>query len=825
MAFNITGGISINRSVPRNAPNAPTDTAITRTTKTMGRLTWKHTPSIVTPHSSFRVEYKTSTDTTYETLGTIPSTAVGVADADGAFTFNFDVNNIANLTATYNFRVFAVSTLVGSLSTDSAASPVATLVPNAINTPTNGMVNVTGTNDTREISFQFLDNAQMISHFEIEYQPGLASAVTEAGWQILTTLGDKGTMGTTTTYDFIQNGFAVVVGQIQYRVRAVTVNNEFGSYSELFAFVPVSASDISNFIYTRLSLDFGQLSWSYSGTPVKSFVVEEKVTGAPDSTWTNAATIDADAPENKWQFGGQASETVSIDYRMRTIGINGEVGSNTNAITVVPLAPAPPTNFIGLVNEGVGLTTSATFTWTSPVEVNTHSAEFQLQFRHVGDDEWVEIAVFTPDVNRAEIIPPQQGLLQFRLGTVGSNGLPSTFTAVVELNFVAGFATDDAIYNGDGAFIANQHFAVPSDDICMIYNPTGLDGISLPPINGVDQIKTGPAAKVVSGGMLFPATATQNAYIQGTAGQPLILDWRFEVEQDLVDTARHFYLNLDALETVGNPTRDWDVLNNNVLIQVSSDPFSSANMYFTGTTSHVYTDSGTPSDEDNTRTYDDRFQDSHMYATRDRIRLTMRRTFTFRASGFIDLRITFLPDDQGAPLLRLPPFAPEFEITTTAATTITPDGVNNILTFTVPHLQPVASIRQVLKNGIPVNFFLSPGQVAGTLSVIVETTAAAVDEWTIDYQIARDPTSICFEAWASEVTETIRVPDVGLAGVRVNYEKTYETIPMVVATPGAMCLVWYSDPDRTGVTIHSGNPLDLTDTTSRCNVDLTIRGY
>ena len=91
MAFNITGGISLNNTIPRMPPNAPTMVAFTQDTKTSGRLTWEHIASVLTPHSGFRIETKLSRlpdeDANWEVFATAPPTPMA-----GMTSFTLDID-------------------------------------------------------------------------------------------------------------------------------------------------------------------------------------------------------------------------------------------------------------------------------------------------------------------------------------------------------------------------------------------------------------------------------------------------------------------------------------------------------------------------------------------------------------------------------------------------------------------------------------------------------------------------------------------------------------------------------------------------------------
>ena len=828
MAFNITGGISLNNTIPRMPPNAPTMVAFTQDTKTSGRLTWEHMASVLTPHSGFRIETKLSRlpdeDANWEVFATAPPTPMA-----GMTSFTLDIDILTQYNQAQDFRVIATASSVGSadFSLDSDPSNIATFTPSTLDPPMPVTLSgATASLDTCLISWVHNPNFRCVSHYELECQEAATFADLQDGddWRLIGTVAAQPLVNQDVSYDFIQNGYALEDGLIWYRVRAVTVDGTESDYStvpETPQFSPVAPNIITKFGFVRTGVDSGEFSWAYDDmVPIRSFIIEAREvpeSGAAGGDYTAVATVDANTPTTTRDYPdgmggtvpceirtyvtlGHSAEANSLEYRMRTIGLNGQpADAPTNPITVDPVAPNPPSSFSGVVNVGQGVNTSVTLAWTPAVPTFTNISQIVLEFRQGVDSEFMQVGVYSPDENGAEVLPPSQGFVQYRLRSLGENTLLSPLTdengnaisPVISLTVTSGSATDDSIFNGDAAFIAQQHFSVNDDDICMFDSPT-----------------RGEMVTVIEGGTYTPPTRSgqgtpadpfvyTTGHVTGMIDAPLIIDWTFQVPGFFVERRRHVYLNLDLFtrqvpgednpnpfrSVGGNPTTTWGVDMGTVFIEVESDPSDGAQMYLTGFADRVYADTmwtsqigpdaGTTytqpvGNDSNTRSFSDRQQGSNsfMFSTRTQLHLNMRRTFTFRGSGLVTLRMTFTADSSGYPIV--PVFHEDLD---------------------------------------------RPG-------------------FSTDDNI---PFKLCLDAWSSSIDEsqslTLQVdPGTGaLASQMITFTNGYEAPPMITATADGPCVAWITDKQtgddglyRTAVVNAApiaGQPA------GPCNIDLTIRGY
>ena len=817
MAFNITGGITLNNTIPRQPPAAPTDALFTQDTKTSGRLTWNHMASVLTPHSGFRIETKISAEdeTAWEVFATAPPTPM-----DGQTGFTLDVDIISQYNQAQDFRVIATASSVGSMdfSLDSDPSNVAMFTPDTLDAPnTVTLSGATASLDTCIISWEHNPRFRCISYYELQCQEAntFDDLIEGDSWRLIGTVAAQPHVNQVVSYDFIQNGYALEDGRIWYRVRAVTVDGTESDFSTVPTdpqFTPQAPNAITKFGFVRTGVDSGEFSWAYDDIiPIRSFIIEGRELDSDE--YTAVATVDANTPTivrnyddgmggtvectiRTYMTLGHSAEANVIQYRMRTIGLNGvSTLEPTNAITVMPIAPDPPTSFSGVVNVGQGVTTSVTLAWSPATPTFTNISQIVLEFRQGSNGPFMQVGVYSPDEDGAEVLPPSQGLVQYRLRSLGENTLLSPLeddmgnllSPVIELVVTAGSATDDSIYNGDSAFISQQHFSVNSEDICMFDAPDRGEQVEV--ISGGTYVRP---TRSGTGTSADPYTYTTGS-ITGMIDTPLVMDWQFSVPGTFPARNRHVYLNLDLFTRLipgqdnpnpdrsvgGDPTTTWGVDMGTVFIEVESDPSDATRFYKSGFTDKVYADTtwtaqigpdagmtytqpvGTI---DNTRTFANRQQGSNsfMFSTREQIHLNMRRTFTFRGSGLVTLRITFTADAAGYPIV--PVYHADFD---------TP------------------------------NFSIN------------------------------DDDKICLEAWSSSMDEsrTITLPLDGssLTSQTVIFTNEYEAPPMITATADGPCIVWITDKRTNDAGMYvsavvNASPISGS-ATGPCVVDLTIRGY
>ena len=91
----------------------------------------------------------------------------------------------------------------------------------------------------------------------------------------------------------------------------------------------------------------------------------------------------------------------------------------------MPIAPDPPTSFSGVVNVGQGVTTSVTLAWSPATPTFTNISQIVLEFRQGSNGPFMQVGVYSPDEDGAEVLPPSQGLVQYRLRSLGENTLLS----------------------------------------------------------------------------------------------------------------------------------------------------------------------------------------------------------------------------------------------------------------------------------------------------------------------------------------------------------------------------------------------------------------
>lgn len=655
MAFNITGGITISNSVSRNRPNTPEITSINRGDKFSATMMWFHEPSVLAPHSGFRIEYRREA---------VPAVDWDVLATPDSNTSAFDISNVANLDGNYQFRIAAIS--VDSLnlpdnpvnlSLDSDFSATFTFRPGSLNVPFNVGVTATSRVDVCEISWEYDVGIYDISHFEVECLQVTATqfadpnfdvaTVVDDSWRLVGTVSENGN----SEYVYLQNGYETEDDRQYYRIRAIASNGQIGAYSTDFSdpFIPIAPGSISNFTFTRTALDTGSLSWDYdqATSPVRAFIVEASEAQNPFGPQATVTPTD-ESGSYSLDITGFASENDEFRYRVSSVGLNGAPGSVSSTATFTPVRPNTVTDFSATVNEGVGIVTSISLAWraadtttAAPDNYTTGTAGYLLEYRKVDQTTWTQIGTYASDVTSVEILPPQQGAILLQLITVGTNGLNSEETAALELIVSAGSATDDAIYNGDAAFIANRHFSIDSDDICMQHLP------ATDPLEGILPSR-------IEGGTFQAPTQFGPGFVRGIAGENLIIEWVIDIPASVVEVQRHFYLNLAAIVPENNPTRVWDVDNGNVLIEVVANP-TTTNRFYEGPSSRAMYFNAT-------QTNDPRFgdlratgaPDAPIYVSRSTIRLNMRRVFTFRSPGFNTIRITFLADTAGNAFIPIP---------------------------------------------------------------------------------------------------------------------------------------------------------------------------
>ena len=540
--------------------------------------------------------------------------------------------------------------------------------------------------------------------------PGLHAFVEEFvgdGWLEIAEVTYRS--GEPTTHLQVEN-VALIEEARMYRVSASNGYNRTSQPASPVTFTPLRPSTPTNLVFTRLSPDLAEFSWDYeaNNTILRYFVIEVM---EPNETFSTVAI--ADAADRTATLTGVSTESANFVFRIRAVAASDLSSSSSSPITVTPPVVQPPTDSTVTPIERVGVLTTAGLSWTEPNDPFNILITYTLQFRPVTIPEsaWIDVQTVSAGETEADNLPPQQGFVEYRIRGTAINGLSSVFVESGQVFISGGSATDDAIFGSDGDFISTRHYSVNDDDLFIerdaiqrvsggdivavnsavitnvfvgtaaititIDRPTGDIGLGLGStvyleddsitntITSAGPSQTFPTATsffinlngaftedLVGQRIFARPTANREYRIEGRNGESLEVDWIVQIPPNSVIRNRHYYLNLDNLVPVGVDPRNWFVDRGSVFVEVLSDPAESERMYFDNSpnpdTDLVYTDAP-GANATNTRTYDLRFQGGFMFATRDFIRLPMRRTFTFRDSGRVCIRLRFLAADTAHP--------------------------------------------------------------------------------------------------------------------------------------------------------------------------------
>ena len=563
--------------------------------------------------------------------------------------------------------------------------------------------------NTGNLTWSYTPNFATVSHFIIEEQ------ISGGTFTEIETVGAE-------SLSYAITGLRFEDDVINYRIKTVGLNGLESAYSALATFSPAAVNSPSGFFASRINSDLVELLWDHvpGMSPASAFVVEVRRQGDPNFSVLSTT----DGSERGLTITGLAVENSSFDYRIKAVGLTGVNSSYSLIVTVAPPPVLAPTVFTAEAIESVGVLTTVALNWTLAVDNFNVVSQVTLQFRPVTTpaSDWIDVATFSADITSGDNLPPQQGIVEYRIRVTALNGEVSPFTAPAQLFISGGSATDDAIFNGDAAFLSTQHYSVNTEDIVL----------------------TAGSLVAVEGSTNDTPPYNTRTFIEGVDGTTLALDFLLSISSNQVDRNRHFYLDLGEVVQVGTNPLDWDVDTGNVAIEILSDPADTAMMYASFDTTppdddRIYTD-GAGSLANNTRTYNERVARGSMFATQAFTRLPMRRTFTFRDAGTACIRIRFEP-------------------------------------------APTAHPR--------INF----------------------------------STPLRLQAFATEVLDTQMMTGVTSAGTTLTYSKTFEEVriggqhanPMIFITPSANVNTWFTNRTNESVTIHA-------DSSTGVMVDVTARG-
>jgi hypothetical protein len=450
-----------------------------------------------------------------------------------------------------------------------------------------------------------MENVKDIIHFEIEESVGdednytFVSTVQKVPGQL--------------TYNYRRVGLASEDDIIYFRVRSVSLNRSVSDYTDSINWIPGVPNAPTNLTYTRVNKEEAKLEWDYIGnySTVRNFIVQVRETGT--STFETAASVDGD--DSQYIISGMSVKAKSFDYRVIAVSLYGAKSEPSSFVIASPSALSAPTDLTLQAVTNVGTVTAVRLNWQPPQDDYNQYSVVTAQLLHESDNEWKDVTTVPAESTSVEFQPSRQGVLTFRLRATAVNGAVSDYSDTASIYISGGSATDDAVYNGDSAFLSTRHYSVNSDDFVL------SDSADL---------------EVISGGTYSSSTNK----LTGTSNTDLVFYWYLNVPSNSVDRQRHYYLNVDNIDTVSSNPSPWTIDKGNVLVEVLSSPSDTADFYIndgSGTDNYIYIGSNEAAAD--IRTYTDR-QPNFMYADREYISLTMKRTFTFRQSGSTLIKIT-----------------------------------------------------------------------------------------------------------------------------------------------------------------------------------------
>jgi len=552
------------------------------------------------------------------------------------------ISGISSLSETALYRIRAI----GLNNKKSSYSNIVSLDPETPTTPTSAQF-IQNTKNVGTLSWDHSDNTVPLAFYLIEESVGDESNYTHVA-TISPEVGVYKKTGLTSEDD-----------KVYFRVKAVGVNRIESEWATHATFTPGTPNAPLNVQYSRITEDEGKLIWDYTDnfSTVRNFIIQVREVGSLE--FITSASVDGE--DRSYIISGMSTKSKDFEYRIIAVSTHGRKSQPSSIINVSPSTVEAPTNLTLQEVREVGTINSVKLNWTPPSDLFNQYSIITAQLKHESDNLWRDVATVPAASTSVEFQPSRQGTLIFRVSATAVNGIESAYSNEASIFISGGSATDNAIYNGDAAFLATKHYSVNTDDKFM--NDIG----------GVE---------IISGGTYNAVTDK----ITGTLSEPLVVQWRINVTDNEVIRNRHYYLNLDNLDTVsGNPS-PWSVDKQNVLVKIISSVADAAPFYINdGTPLDNFIYVGSNESSSDIRTYSDRFSGEYMYATRDYLSLSMKRTFTFRQSANALVEFTFLPQEGEVPLidlntgneLKLEAFASEL----LDSTEMTVDNLGSVWTF------------------------------------------------------------------------------------------------------------------------------------------------
>lgn len=455
-----------------------------------------------------------------------------------------------------------------------------------------------------------------IIHFEIE-----ESVSDESNYTFVSTVQK---VPNQLTYNYRRVGLASEDDTIYFRVRSVGLNRFTSEYTDSVDWIPGVPNAPTDLIYQRIDKEEGLLSWNYSGnySTVRNFIIEVREVGA--ELFETAASVDGE--DYQYVIPGLSVRSKSFEYRVRAVSLYGAKSDPSSTVTVSPSGVVAPSNLTIQAVENVGVITAVRLNWQAPADNFNQYSVITAQLLHESDNEWKDVATVPAESTSVEFQPSRQGVLSFRVRATAVNGQVSGYSNTASFYISGGSATDSAIYNGDSSFLSTRHYSVNSDDKSMTVSSE---------------------VEIESGGTYSSGTNK----ITGEANTDLVFYWYVNIPTNSVERQRHYFLNVDNIETVSSNPSPWEIDKGNVQVEVLTASSDTPNFYLSGGTGdYIYIGSGQASTD--IRTYADRLPD-FMYAERTFISLTMKRTFTFRQSGSTLLKITLKTDPNETAVVNL----------------------------------------------------------------------------------------------------------------------------------------------------------------------------
>jgi hypothetical protein len=563
----------------------------------LATLSWEYTPNFA-KLDFFEIQYAYS-DGIYKRLQEVPGTNNSLI-----------IEGIGSVTDTISYKIRAV----GINERRSGFSSVVEVEPVIPNTPTD-LDFLRVSKNEGSLSWVIVENDAVISHYDIEMSVG-----NEDNYTLIGSLGAPAN-----TYRY--SGLQTEDDELFFRITSVGMNRLSNGPSNSAQFIPGVPNAPINLAQEKLSKDQVKLSWEHNEgfTTTRNFIIEARQANT-QSGYITVATVDGN--DREFIVEGISVRSTVFEYRIKAVGLYGRT-SNASASTLVsPSTPVAPTGLSLEAVENVGTVTSVKLTWTKPSDLYNQYSTITAQLKHESDNVWKDVAVVPAESTQVEFQPSRQGTLSFRLRSTAVNGISSEHSVERSIYIAGGSATDNAIYNGDSGFLSTKHYSVNTDDFELTL-PGDVDIISGGTYDGVSN------------------------KITGQVDTDLVLHWYTNISFNMVNRQRHFYLNVNNVETVSTNPSPWTIDRNNVLVEVLTSSADTEDFYINDGTpldNFIYVGSNETSSD--IRTYSDREEGEFMYASRDYISLTMKRTFTFRQAANTLIKLTFRANKE-APVISL----------------------------------------------------------------------------------------------------------------------------------------------------------------------------